>query len=124
KILRLTKSCTYSLFLFNNLGNMGIHKEGYKTIAITAILFAILNLASFYFLSYDYPVISWLIFLVSIVFWLFIVSFFRVPSRNLTLGENIIICPADGKVVVIEEAYDDEYFKEKRLQISVFMSPA
>src|SRR5690606_29366230 len=46
-----------------------------------------------------------------------------VPSRNLTLGENIIICPADGKVVVIEEAYDDEYFKEKRLQISVFMSP-
>lgn len=103
---------------------MGIHKEGYKTIAITAILFAVINLASFYFLSYDYPFISWLIFLVSIVFWLFIVSFFRVPTRTLTLGENIVVSPADGKVVVIEEAYDEEYFKEKRLQISVFMSPA
>lgn len=103
---------------------MGIHKEGYKTIAISAVLFATINLASFYFLSYSYPVISWLIFLVTIVFWLFIVSFFRVPERNLNTGDQLVISPADGKVVVIEEATDEEYFKDRRLQISVFMSPA
>jgi phosphatidylserine decarboxylase len=103
---------------------MTIHKEGFKTILLTAILFGALNLASFYFLSFNYPWLSWFIFLVSIILWLFIISFFRVPGRVLVLGESSVIAPADGKVVVIEEAYDEEYFKEKRLQISIFMSPA
>lgn len=103
---------------------MTIHKEGYKSILFSAIVFAVINLASFYFLSFHYPWLSWLIFLVSIVLMLFIISFFRVPSRQLIAGEELVICPADGKVVVIEEAYDEEYFKEKRLQVSVFMSPA
>ena len=103
---------------------MTIHKEGIKTIMITAILFGAVNLASFYFLSYNYPWLSWAIFLVSIVLWLFIISFFRVPSRELVVNEDFVIAPADGKVVVIEEAYDEEYFKDKRLQISIFMSPA
>jgi phosphatidylserine decarboxylase len=103
---------------------MTIHKEGYRTILLTAILFGAVNLASFYFLSYSYPWLSWFIFLVTIVLWLFIISFFRVPKRQLVLGETSVIAPADGKVVVIEEAYDEEYFKEKRLQISIFMSPA
>ena len=108
---------------FNN-PFMTIHKEGIKTIMITAILFGAVNLASFYFLSYNYPWLSWAIFLVSIVLWLFIISFFRVPSRELVVNEDFVIAPADGKVVVIEEAYDEEYFKDKRLQISIFMSPA
>ena len=56
--------------------------------------------------------------------WLFIVSFFRIPSRDFTNDESAIVSPADGKVVVIEEVHDTEYFNEKRLQISVFMSPA
>ena len=56
-------------------------------------------------------------------FVLFIVSFFRIPNRTLTICDGQIICPADGKVVVIEETVDEEYFKGKRLQISVFMSP-
>jgi phosphatidylserine decarboxylase len=103
---------------------MTIHKEGIKTIMITAILFGAINLASFFFLSYHYPWLSWFIFLVTIVVWLFIISFFRVPSRKLVTNEEYVIAPADGKVVVIEEAYDDEYFKSKRLQISIFMSPA
>lgn len=103
---------------------MTIHREGYQTIVITAILFGAINLASFYFLSYSYPWLSWFIFLATIVLWLFIISFFRVPSRKLVLGERSVIAPADGKVVVIEEAYDEEYFKEKRLQVSIFMSPA
>ncbi len=103
---------------------MTIHKEGFKSILFSTIIFAAINLASFYFLSYHYPWISWFIFLVTLVLLMFIISFFRVPNRQLVSGEELIICPADGKVVVIEEAYDEEYFKEKRLQISIFMSPA
>jgi phosphatidylserine decarboxylase len=103
---------------------MTIHKEGTKTILITAILFGAINLLSFNFISFSYPWLSWFIFLATIALWLFIISFFRIPKRQLVIGEHSVICPADGKVVVIEEAFDDEYFKEKRLQISIFMSPA
>jgi len=103
---------------------MTIHKEGYKSIVITAIIFAVINLLSFYFISYSLPWLSWLIFVVTLGLLLFIISFFRVPNRQLTKGDNLVICPADGKVVVIEEVFDEEYFKDKRLQLSVFMSPA
>ena len=103
---------------------MTIHKEGFRTIAVCAIAFAILNLLSFYFVSFSYPVISWLIFIVTLVVMLFVISFFRIPKRMLTIDDGKIISPCDGKVVVIEEAFDEEYFKEKRLQISIFMSPA
>ena len=51
-------------------------------------------------------------------------SFFRIPARQLTVGENLVVAPADGKVVVIEEIMDVEYFKTPRLQVSIFMSPA
>lgn len=103
---------------------MTIHKEGYKTIAICFIAFAILNLLSFYFISFYAPVVSWLIFIATFGLLLFIISFFRIPKRMLTIDNGKIISPCDGKVVVIEDAYDDEYFKGKRLQISIFMSPA
>ncbi len=103
---------------------MTIHKEGYKSILITAIAFAVINLVSFYFISFSLPWLSWLIFIITLGLLLFIMSFFRVPKRALTTGENVIVCPADGKVVVIEEVFDEEYFKGKRLQLSVFMSPA
>lgn len=103
---------------------MTIHREGTKTIVLTAIIFGAINLASFYFISYYYPWLSWIIFIATIVFWLFIISFFRVPSRKLFFGEDFVVAPADGKVVVIEEIFDEEYFRDKRLQISIFMSPA
>jgi phosphatidylserine decarboxylase len=103
---------------------MTIHKEGFRTIAVCAIAFAILNLLSFYFVSFSYPIVSWLIFIVTLVVMLFVISFFRIPKRMLTIDDGKIISPCDGKVVVIEEAFDEEYFKEKRLQISIFMSPA
>lgn len=70
------------------------------------------------------PVISWVVFGVTLVVLLFIVSFFRSPKRNFTVAHHQVICPADGKVVVIEEMTDTEYFKDKRLQVSIFMSPA
>ena len=103
---------------------MTIHKEGYKSILISAILFAVINLASFYFISFSLAWLSWLIFIVTLGLVLFMISFFRVPNRKLTQGNNLVIAPADGKVVVIEEVYDEEYFKDKRLQVSIFMSPA
>ena len=81
---------------------MTIHKEGYKSILITAIAFAVINLVSFYFISFSLPWLSWLIFIITLGLLLFIMSFFRVPKRTLTTGENVIVCPADGKVVVIE----------------------
>ena len=103
---------------------MTIHKEGYKSILISAILFAVINLVSFNLISGYMAWLTWLIFIATLVLFLFIISFFRIPRRQLTLGGDLIVCPADGKVVVIEEVYDEEYFKDKRLQVSVFMSPA
>lgn len=103
---------------------MYIHKEGYKPIAVSVIIFAILNLLSFYFISFYLPALSWIIFIGLFGLLLFIISFFRIPNRQLTKDENKVVAPADGKVVVIEEMFDEEYFKEKRLQISIFMSPA
>ena len=103
---------------------MTIHREGYKSIAVGALAFAFINLCSFYFISAHEFWLSGLIFLVTLAVLLFLVSFFRVPARRLSTGNDLVICPADGKVVVIEEITDEEYFKDKRLQISIFMSPA
>jgi phosphatidylserine decarboxylase len=103
---------------------MTIHREGYKTIAITALIFGILNLISFTFLSATLPWLAILLFVVTLFFFLFIISFFRIPNRLMTIHDNHVICPADGKVVVIEEVIEVEYFKDKRIQVSIFMSPA
>ncbi len=104
---------------------MTIHKEGYKSIAITALLFGAINCIVFYFFSAALPVwLCWGIFAVTLFLLLFIISFFRIPARQLTLNEGLLVAPADGKVVVIEETTDMEYFKDKRLQVSIFMSPA
>lgn len=103
---------------------MKIHKEGYKSIALATLIFGGINIISFYFFSAGTPLISWIIFGVSLVLLLFIISFFRSPRREFTIALHQVICPADGKVVVIEETVDEEYFKEKRLQVSIFMSPA
>jgi phosphatidylserine decarboxylase len=103
---------------------MTIHKEGYPTIAWSAIIFGLINLLSFYFLSFDTPIVSIIIFVVTLGLLLFIISFFRIPKRQLTVNKNVIVAPADGKVVVIEEVQADEYFKDRRIQVSIFMSPA
>lgn len=102
---------------------MTIHKEGYKTIAISTLLFGILNLLSFYFLSPGLPLVSWLIFGATLGLLLFVISFFRIPKRVFTVLDNAIIAPADGKVVAIEEVAADEFFSDRRIQVSIFMSP-
>jgi phosphatidylserine decarboxylase len=101
---------------------MTIHKEGYTSIALTVLFVFVTNALINYYL----PHVAWFVwlwYLVSLLLFITVLQFFRNPVVNLTLGENQIICPADGKVVVIEEAQENEYFKDKRLQISVFMSP-
>jgi phosphatidylserine decarboxylase len=103
---------------------MNIHKEGYRTIAISVLIFGAINIIVFYFFSAEMPVVSWIVFSVSLIMLLFVISFFRSPKRNFTVSHHQVICPADGKVVVIEETIEPEYFKDKRLQISIFMSPA
>ncbi len=103
---------------------MIIHREGYKTIAITALIFGLLNVASFSFLSASLPWLAMVVFVVTLFLFLFIISFFRIPNRELTINDNQVICPADGKVVVIEEVTEVEYFKDRRIQVSIFMSPA
>jgi phosphatidylserine decarboxylase len=103
---------------------MTIHREGTPTIALTAFVVGLINIASF---SYLFPISSiagWAVFVISLGLFLFIVSFFRMPNRNWTKDEAAIVSPADGKVVVIEEVEPDEFYKEKRIQVSVFMSPA
>jgi phosphatidylserine decarboxylase len=103
---------------------MTIHKEGYKSIAITGLLYVVINYLSFSWLSFAHPVISWVLFAATTFLLVFIISFFRIPDRTFTENKNAIVAPADGKVVVIEETVDPEYFHGPRLQISVFMSPA
>ena len=102
---------------------MTLHREGYKYIALATIALA----ATFYFthayIPHPYRWIAAVLTFIVFLLWFWIVAFFRMPSRTLTSGADKIICPADGKVVVIEETTETEYFKDKRLQISVFMSP-
>jgi phosphatidylserine decarboxylase len=103
---------------------MTIHKEGYRIIVAAALLIIGINILSFIFLSAYFSFIVTALFILSLLLFLFLVSFFRIPKRSLTVHEDKIICPADGKVVVIEEVMEEEYFKDKRLQVSIFMSPA
>ena len=103
---------------------MTIHKEGTATIALTALVVGAINIANFSYLSPISIIAAWAVFVLTLGLFLFIVSFFRMPSRNWINDDSAIVSPADGKVVVIEEVEADEYYKEKRIQVSVFMSPA
>ena len=101
---------------------MKFHKEGYASLILVLVFSAIITfIAHFFFPSF--AIAHWFAYLVSAFLIITILQFFRNPTRTFTQGENFIISPADGKVVVIEEAEEPEYFKGKRLQVSVFMSP-
>ncbi len=102
---------------------MKIHKEGYASIIISIIVVAVINLLTLFLIAPRYPILGWLIFFATIGLLIFIVSFFRIPKREHAEGEDLIVAPCDGTVVVIEEVEADEYFSDKRLQLSIFMSP-
>ncbi len=99
---------------------MKVHKEGYKTIFITlalAIMFSIVALDIF-----EYTMWAWVAVALFIGFTLFILSFFRVPKREANGSGTLVSAPADGKIVIVKEVEEPEYFKGKRIQVSVFMS--
>jgi len=101
---------------------MKIHHEGYLIILISFIILAGLAVL----VSIIWPVQSilhYIFYAADLVFFILIVSFFRIPKRKFVTGDNLVISPCDGKVVVIEEIVDEEYFHGKCIQISVFMSP-
>lgn len=100
---------------------MRIHREGFWIILISFIALGILSP-----LSGLIPMPLWLHYVVWILLalaFLWIVKFFRYPRRIISPDETIVLCPADGKIVAIEEVFEPEFFKEKRIQVSVFMSP-
>ena len=101
---------------------MTIHREGYTSIALCILFIFILNA----FINFLYPDILWLkwiIYILSFALFVIILQFFRSPNINVIKNDEHVICPADGKVVVIEETEETEYLKDKRIQVSVFMSP-
>jgi phosphatidylserine decarboxylase len=102
---------------------MTIHKEGYKIIAWSVILFVAINILSFYIFSFYAPTVTWIVFFATLVLLVFVISFFRIPKRRYTTGDDVIVAPADGKIVAVEEIQADEYFSDHRLQVSIFMSP-
>jgi len=100
---------------------MNIHKEGMLTLAI---VFAAVIVINFVISAVSHkPLIEIITVLITVPFFLLIVWFFRNPSRPVIPDENVILCPADGKVVVIEKTFEKEYFNDERWQISIFMSP-
>lgn len=97
------------------------HKEGAQSILIGTVFTAVVLLLTDKFID-----IYWLRMTIQIITFallIIILQFFRNPSRNVITNENEILAPVDGKVVVIEEVYEGEYFKSKRIQVSIFMSP-
>ena len=101
---------------------MSIHKEGYKILVFSLIILLILDvLVGIVWL--DYHVVKWTFFGSSIVLYVFLLFFFRQPLRSLAVDSGLVYAPADGKLVVIEETLESEYFKDMRLQVSIFMSP-
>lgn len=98
---------------------MFLHKEGTKTIGFTFLFLVIINL-----LAIVYTDSIALVLIASVIVLSLVVQFFRNPKRSIiAFDNNIVYAPADGKVVVIEEVEEHEYFKGRRLQVSIFMSP-
>ena len=97
------------------------HKEGYQIIVISLLI------TSSLIISFEYSInkveIKLLLKLLCFIFFVLILQFFRNPKRNVKLNDKSILAPADGKIVIIKEVFEKEFYKENRLQVSIFMSP-
>ncbi|MEN9400528.1 MAG: hypothetical protein RL632_1631 [Bacteroidota bacterium] len=103
---------------------MTLHREGYLIMAVGLTILTGIQILNYYLFTFT----GWLwLFLIltlgALVMAYLIIQFFRIPKRTCTFTDKDIMCPADGKVVVIEEVEETEYFNDKRIQISIFMSP-
>ncbi len=101
---------------------MKFHKEGYTSLALCILFIFLLNALINYYLP-GADIFRWIIYILSFALFVIIVQFFRSPKIVTPVNAKHVICPADGKVVVIEETVEEEYFKDKRIQVSIFMSP-
>ncbi len=101
---------------------MTIHREGHRILLSLLIILAIINVSLFALLP-DATLAHQLVWLASFVVFVLVLQFFRSPNRTQNLGDDWVLCPADGKIVAIEEVDEPEYYKGKRKQVSVFMSP-
>ena len=97
------------------------HKEGHKIIIVSFLLSAIFTILIENFITTYYIKITLQTFV--LLFFILILQFFRNPTRKTIIDQNKIIAPVDGKVVIIKEVFEKEYFKKKKLQVSIFMSP-
>ena len=100
---------------------MKIHREGYATIAIVLIFLSLINSLAYYF--NPIWIVNIIISVLSFVFFYLVLHFFRNPERDIAINDNHILAPSDGKLVVIENVFEDEYLKEECTQLSIFMSP-
>lgn len=101
---------------------MKFHKEGYASLAITIFVILVANAAVQYWAS-ENEFVKWTVYILSFLLFIIILQFFRSPNRQIQDIGKGILCPADGKIVIIEEVEEPEYFQSKRLQVSIFMSP-
>lgn len=100
---------------------MYIHKEGFTTIPISLLIVGLIVAIGTYFLPTSFAMIFWVL---GVIMTYLVIQFFRNPKRVINDSDvNHVYCPADGKVVVIEEVEEPEFFKDKRIQVSIFMSP-
>ena len=105
-------------FLRCDIMKMKIHQEGQNILIILCIILLILNSLIHYFINIHYVSIPFLV--ISIIFFLLVLNFFRSPKRHYK--GNSIVAPADGTIVAVEEVMENEYFHDKRIQVSIFMS--
>ena len=102
---------------------MKFHKEGYPTLLV-AIVFIISLILFIHYFFFEYTTFRYSVYIISAFLLLIVLQFFRSPEiNNISLDDTKVVCPADGKVVVIEEVEESEFYKNKRIQVSVFMSP-
>ena len=101
---------------------MTIHREGHRILLSLIVILLIINVAIFSFFP-DAAIVQQLTIIASSVVFILVLQFFRSPNRKHNLSDDWVLCPADGKIVAIEEVEEPEYYQGKRLQVSVFMSP-
>ena len=101
---------------------MTIHREGHKMLLGLLLILVLINIALFMLFPENAPV-KWLSIVGSLIIFSLVLQFFRNPSRKLNIGKDHVLCPADGEIVAIEELFENEYYKDNRKLVSVFMSP-
>jgi len=101
---------------------MKIHKEGRRILFVTLLVLIALNLVLYYW-NKGNDLVNYLVTGATVIIFLLILQFFRSPFRHMFTHEDLLLAPADGKVVVIEKVHEPEYFDDERMQISIFMSP-